>query len=401
MTEKVPRVAFFPDSYLEVNGAAMTCRRLTGFARKRGYPFLCVYAAEKTAKTTDGSVINLALKRSPISIPIDGGLKYDALFNRHLKLVEKTLDEFKPDVLHLTGVNDVSIIAAILAYKRRLPLIGSWHTNVHEFAAKRLDKLFSFLPEKMRTSMSGLAEKKIFEWAVLYYKMPQVVLSPNQELVEALVRDEERESLLMARGVDTEMFNPQKRTVNDGIFRFGYIGRLRAEKNVRLLAKLEKRLLELGKTNFKFLIVGEGTEKDWLEKNMQTAEFTGYLEGEKLAEAYANLDVFIFPSETDTFGNVTQEAMASGVPAIVTGQGGPKFVIKDGETGFVAENFEDFVKYAVELMDNPEKLSKMKQASIDFVMSKSWDAVFEGVYEAYNKTLEVHKRIKSYNHTNG
>ena len=401
MTEKVPRVAFFPDSYLEVNGAAMTCRRLTGFARKRGYPFLCVYAAEKTAKTTDGSVINLALKRSPISIPIDGGLKYDALFNRHLKLVEKTLDEFKPDVLHLTGVNDVSIIAAILAYKRRLPLIGSWHTNVHEFAAKRLDKLFSFLPEKMRTSMSGLAEKKIFEWAVLYYKMPQVVLSPNQELVEALVRDEERESLLMARGVDTEMFNPQKRTVNDGIFRFGYIGRLRAEKNVRLLAKLEKRLLELGKTNFKFLIVGEGTEKDWLEKNMQTAEFTGYLEGEKLAEAYANLDVFLFPSETDTFGNVTQEAMASGVPAIVTGQGGPKFVIKDGETGFVAENFEDFVKYAVELMDNPEKLSKMKQASIDFVMSKSWDAVFEGVYEAYNKTLEVHKRIKSYNHTNG
>ena len=401
MTEKVPRVAFFPDSYLEVNGAAMTCRRLTGFARKRGYPFLCVYAAEKTAKTTDGSVINLALKRSPISIPIDGGLKYDALFNRHLKLVEKTLDEFKPDVLHLTGVNDVSIIAAILAYKRRLPLIGSWHTNVHEFAAKRLDKLFSFLPEKMRTSMSGLAEKKIFEWAVLYYKMPQVVLSPNQELVEALVRDEERESLLMARGVDTEMFNPQKRTVNDGIFRFGYIGRLRAEKNVRLLAKLEKRLLELGKTNFKFLIVGEGTEKDWLEKNMQTAEFTGYLEGQKLAEAYANLDVFLFPSETDTFGNVTQEAMASGVPAIVTGQGGPKFVIKDGETGFVAENFEDFVKYAVELMDNPEKLSKMKQASIDFVMSKSWDAVFEGVYEAYNKTLEVHKRIKSYNHTNG
>ena len=401
MTEKVPRVAFFPDSYLEVNGAAMTCRRLTGFARKRGYPFLCVYAAEKTAKTTDGSVINLALKRSPISIPIDGGLKYDALFNRHLKLVEKTLDEFKPDVLHLTGVNDVSIIAAILAYKRRLPLIGSWHTNVHEFAAKRLDKLFSFLPEKMRTSMSGLAEKKIFEWAVLYYKMPQVVLSPNQELVEALVRDEERESLLMARGVDTEMFNPQKRTVNHAIFRFGYIGRLRAEKNVRLLAKLEKRLLELGKTNFKFLIVGEGTEKDWLEKNMQTAEFTGYLEGEKLAEAYANLDVFIFPSETDTFGNVTQEAMASGVPAIVTGQGGPKFVIKDGETGFVAENFEDFVKYAVELMDNPEKLSKMKQASIDFVMSKSWDAVFEGVYEAYNKTLEVHKRIKSYNHTNG
>lgn len=394
MSENVPRTAFFPDSYLEINGAALTCRKLTGFARKRGYPFLCVYADDKTAKTTDESVTNLALKRSPVSIPIDGGLKYDPFYNRHIKRVEKALDEFKPDVIHLTGVNDVSIIAAILAYKRGLPLIGSWHTNIHEFAARRLDKMFSFLPDNLRSSMTGLAERKIFEWAVLYYKMPQVVLSPNKELVEAFIHDPQKVSLLMARGVDTEMFNPLKRTVTDGVFRFGYIGRLRAEKNVRLLEKLEKRLLELGKKNFKFLIVGEGTERDWLEKNMQTAEFTGYLEGEPLSEAYANLDVFIFPSETDTFGNVSQEAMASGVPAIVTDQGGPKFVIKDGETGFVAKNFDDFVKYSVELMDNPAKLSKMKQASIDFVQTKSWDAVFEKVYEAYTETIEIHKRKK-------
>jgi phosphatidylinositol alpha 1,6-mannosyltransferase len=394
MSEKIPRVAFFPDSYLEINGAALTCRKLTGFARKRGYPFLCVYADDKTAQTANGSVTNLALKRSPVSIPIDNGLKYDPFYNRHIRRVEKALDEFKPDLLHLTGVNDVSIIAAILAYKRRLPLIGSWHTNVHEFAARRLDKLFGFLPKNFRNSLTGLAERKIFDWAVLYYKMPQVVLSPNAELVESLVRDEERASLLMRRGVDTEMFNPNKRTVTDGIFRFGYIGRLREEKNVRLLEKLEKRLLELSKTNFKFLIVGEGTERDWLEKNMQTAEFTGYLEGEPLAQAYANLDVFIFPSETDTFGNVAQEAMASGVPAIVTDQGGPKFVIKDGETGFVAKNFDDFVKFAFELMDNPAKLSKMKQASIDFMQKKSWDAVFEGVYEAYRQAIEIHKRKK-------
>ena len=74
----------------------------------------------------------------------------------------------------------------------------------------------------------------------------------------------------MTRGVDTEMFSPEKRTVNDGVFRFGFVGRLRAEKNVRLLAELEKKLLEDGKTNFKFLIVGEGNEREWLEKNMKT-----------------------------------------------------------------------------------------------------------------------------------
>ena len=180
----------------------------------------------------------------------------------------------------------------------------------------------------------------------------------------------------MIRGVDTKDFSPTKRTVTDNVFRFGFVGRLRVEKNVRLLAELEKKLLEKGKTNFRFLIVGEGNEREWLEKNMQTADFTGFLEGEKLAEAYANMDVFVFPSETDAFGNVPQEAMASGVPAIVTNQGGPKFIVKHNETGFIAENAEDFAKFTLELMDNSEKLAQMKLASREFALSRSWDSVF-------------------------
>ncbi len=86
--------------------------------------------------------------------------------------------------------------------------------------------------------------------------------------------------------------------------RFGFVGRLRSEKNVRMLADLEKEFFKAGKTNFKFLIVGEGDERAFLEKNMQTAELTGFLEGEQLSEAYANMDVFVFPSETDAYGNV-------------------------------------------------------------------------------------------------
>ena len=81
--------------------------------------------------------------------------------------------------------------------------------------------------------------------------------------------------------------------------------------------------------------------------------------------------------------------MASGVPAIVSNQGGPKFLIKNGETGFVAENFEEFVQYSVELMDNPEKMSKMKQLAREVVGSRSWDAVFEKVYEAYSETMKI------------
>jgi phosphatidylinositol alpha 1,6-mannosyltransferase len=391
--KNIPRVAFFPDSFLEVNGVAMTSKRLIGYAKRHGYPYLCIHAGKKTETTTDGSVKYLSLKRSPVAFPMDEDLKYDPLFQRHTNRVLRELMDFKPDVMHITGLNDVSIVGAYLAWKLQIPLVGSWHTNLHEFAARRLTRLLRFLPKKTLDSMTGFAERKIMDGAVYYYKMPKVVLSPNQELVDILGKGTNRVSRLMSRGVDTNNFSPAKRTVSDDIFRFGFVGRLRAEKNVRLLADLEKKLVEKGRTNFKFLIVGEGNEREWLEKNMTRAEFTGFLEGEKLAEAYANMDVFVFPSETDAFGNVAQEANASGVPAIVTNQGGPKFIIKHNESGFIAENFDDFVKYSLELMDNAEKLATMKNKARANAMSSSWDAVFEAVYDAYREALEIAENI--------
>jgi glycosyltransferase involved in cell wall biosynthesis len=103
------------------------------------------------------------------------------------------------------------------------------------------------------------------------------------------------------------------------------------------------------------------------------------------------MDVFLFPSETDTFGNVIQEANCSGVPAIVTNQGGPKFIVQHGKTGFIADEGEDFVKFSIELLENSEKLEQMKKASREFVIAHSWDTVFEKIYEAYSKTIEVAK----------
>ena len=119
-----------------------------------------------------------------------------------------------------------------------------------------------------------------------------------------------------------------------------------------------------------------------------------FLDGEQLAEAYANMDVFVFPSDTDTFGNVVQEANAAGVPSIVTNLGGPKFIVRQNETGFIAENLDDFVKHSIDLMDNPEKLTKMKQSSREFALSRSWDAVFESVYNAYQTAVESRKTKK-------
>lgn len=387
------RVAFFPDSFLEVNGVAMTSKRFVDYAKSRNYPLLCIHAGDKTEEKVDGSVTYLCLKRSSVSIPMDEGLKYDPLFQRHRKFVAKKLEKFQPDIIHITGLNDVSILGAFLAWQKNIPLLGSWHTNLHEYAARRFAKMFSFLPRKFVESTSRLIEKKILEGSVLYYKMPKMILAPNQELLDILTKGTGRSGRLMLRGVDTSFYSPEKRSSSDNIFRFGYVGRLRPEKNLRLLAKIERKLLEKGKRNFKFVIVGEGSEREWLEENMKTAEFTGFLEGEALAQAYANLDVFLFPSETDAFGNVVQEANASGVPAIVTDKGGPKFLVRHGETGFIASSEEEFISFAIKLLENLQMLSEMKKAARQFALSKSWESVFESIYEAYEETVRRSRKI--------
>jgi glycosyltransferase involved in cell wall biosynthesis len=387
--KEVPRVAYFPDSFLEVNGVAMTSKRLIGYARKNGYPFLCIHAGKRTEGYEEDSIRHLSLKRSPVSFKMDEDLAYDPLFQRHTDRVMRELLEFEPDIIHITGLNDVSIVGAYLAWKLQLPLLGSWHTNLHEFAARRLMKVFGFLPKGTVEKMTGFAERKIMDGAVLYYKMPKVVLSPNQELVDLLAKGTGRASYLMTRGVDTDKFAPEMRTANDGKFRLGFVGRLRAEKNVRMLVDLEQRLLDAGKTNFEFLIVGEGNEREYLEKNLRNAVFTGFLEGDELSEAYANMDVFLFPSETDAFGNVAQEAHASAVPAIVTDKGGPKFIVRHGETGFVAKDLNEFARYTIDLMEDPEMLHQMKRLSRESALSRSWTSVFDGVYEAYREAISL------------
>lgn len=383
------RIAFFPDSFLEINGAAMTCKRLAGYAKEMDYSFLCVYGGPENARNVDGSVTYLELKRSPVSIRLDEDLAYDPLFQRYTKKVLRELTAFKPDVIHITGVNDVSILAAYIAWKLDIPLVGSWHTNVHEFASSRLEKYLGFLPRSASKKITKATEKAIMGGAILYYKMPKVLLAPNEELIKRLAKGTGRETLPMLRGVDTELFSPKKRTVNDNIFRIGFVGRLRSEKNVRMLVDIEKRLIENGCSNFEFLIVGEGAERDYLEKNLKHKVMTGFLDGEALSEAYANMDVFVFPSVTDAFGNVTQEAMASGVPPIVTDLGGPKFLVENGVTGWIAKDAAEFASHIEKMIKNPEIANGMKSAALEYASTRSWKSVFASVFDSYQRAYEI------------
>jgi glycosyltransferase involved in cell wall biosynthesis len=116
---------------------------------------------------------------------------------------------------------------------------------------------------------------------------------------------------------------------------------------------------------------------------MQRVEAPGILRGEELARAYASMDVFVFPSSTDTFGNVVLEAMASSVPAIVTPNGGPKFLVSPGETGMIAERPEDFAKALLNLRADAARFSEMRVRARQAAECFSWDAVFEEVHQRY------------------
>jgi glycosyltransferase involved in cell wall biosynthesis len=197
----------------------------------------------------------------------------------------------------------------------------------------------------------------------------------------------------MPRGVDAELFNPARRRRNpdDREIVLGFVGRLSVEKNVTLLAQIQQELEAKGQTNFRFFIVGHGNEEAWLRERLPRAEFTGVLKGEPLAEAYARMDLFVFPSHTDTFGNVVLEALASGVPAIVTPDGGPATIVRDGETGRVVTDAEFAAAIAGVIADSA-RLAQMRLAARSYALTKSWDSVFEGVYTAYETILPPRKQ---------
>jgi hypothetical protein len=128
------RVALFPDSYLEVNGVAHTVRQFEQFARRRGYPLLIVHAGPRLAIERHGSVTRCSIPSSGLGFALESELQFDLLFWRHRREVLEIMDEFRPDLVHITGPNHTGILGALLAHRRRLPLAASWHTNVHEYA---------------------------------------------------------------------------------------------------------------------------------------------------------------------------------------------------------------------------------------------------------------------------
>ena len=385
---RVPRVAYFPDSFHEINGVAHTSRHFEAFARRHGLPFLCVRAGERTqALIEDGPVWTLELPRGFLSFALEKDLRYDPAFLRHLPLIGEVLDRFKPDLLHITGPSEVGMLGARLAYEMELPLAASWHTNVHEYLARRSDWFVKLLPKQALVTEQTI-EDLTMAAAAKFYSMAGVLFAPNRELCDLLERATGRACRLMPRGVDAELFHPRmrNRAPEDRDHVLGFVGRLSVEKNVALLVRVQEELEAMGHKSFRFLIVGHGGEETWLRERLPTAEFAGVLRGEALSEAYANMDLLVFPSHTDTFGNVVLEALASGVPAIVTPDGGPKTIVREGVTGRIV-NDEDFAQAVAGVLRDPGRHAEMRRAARAYALTMSWDSVFEGVYAGYQTLI--------------
>lgn len=367
---------------------ANTSRQFEAFARKRGLELLVVCGGSKNQLVTDGSVTRMTCRRSPIGFPLDKKHDFDLAFWRHYDRITGAVRKFAPDILHITGPSDVGQLGALVAHRLRIPLAASWHTNLHEYAQRRAIKPLRLVPRPFRERAGLIIRESSLSAILHFYRIPRMLFAPNPELMDLLVRQTRKVVYSMKRGVDTALFTPERRDRAAGNFTIGYVGRLTVEKNIRFLAHLEDALDRSGFFDFRFSVVGQGAEEDWLKSRMRKADFHGVLKGDALATAYANMDVFVFPSRTDTFGNVILEALASGVPAIVTDAGGPRFIIQSGATGFVAHNLQDFVVPICDLARQPERLQAMREAARSHSLTFSWERIFAGMYEDYRRELQ-------------
>lgn len=391
-----PRVAFFPDSFHEVNGVAHTARNFTAYAKRHGLPMLCIRAGApgvrgKAILNTDVSVTEVDLPRSFFSIAMEKDLSFDPTFGRYALTIGRELDRFQPDLIHITGPSELGIFGAYFAWRRNIPLAASWHTNVHEYAGRRSAPLATLLPKAPQW-----IESCALHATSSFYRLAKVLYAPNEELCSLLERKTQRTCHVMRRGVDTQLFSATRRTrpLDDDALILGYVGRLSIEKNVALIPLLQQALDAAG-INARFCIIGHGGEEAALRQALPNADFAGVLRGEALATAYANMDLFVFPSETDTFGNVVLEALASGVPAAVTDGGGPKFIVTNEHTGIVRPTAA-WIKAIVELTKDRARLRTMGEAAHTYATSCSWDAIFDSVVAKYpSPQHRIHSRISA------
>lgn len=322
------KIALFTDTLDDINGVAMTIRRLIVTARERGVDLTVITAGELT-QHRDGVKHFAAVGQ--VNLPEYPELKL------HFPPVLDIMDYLEREGfthIHISTPGTVGLLGLLLAKLMNLPVAGTYHTDIPNYVNKLTNDAF--------------LEQVAWNYMIWFYGQMEKVLVPSAATREQLVAHglPSEKTQPLPRWVDTEQFHPRYRAEDWYQLRglpvgpvLLYVGRVSKEKGLDLLAAAFRELVNSGH-QVSLAVVGDGPYRAELQQQLNSypALFTGFMGGAELATAYASADLFVFPSTTDTFGNVVLEAQASGLPVIVTDQGGPCELMLNSETGMVVQS---------------------------------------------------------------
>ena len=363
-----PRIAIVADGIGSTHGVTRTIEEI----RSRGVPG---YEIEVVA--TDPHVDRRLSAVSEFDVPFYPGLRIGV---PSLSAAVQTLTESAFDAIHVCSPGPAGIAGVLLAKALGLPLIGSYHTELTAYAQLRSE----------RAEVAAAMEMAVGA----FYNACDLVLSPSAASDAALQRVGLAGEKIVRwdRGVDTSRFDPALRSQRnpDGRTYVLYAGRITKEKGVDLLVDSFLAARER-MPSLHLLLAGGGPERESLAARVgEHATFLGWLHGEQLARAYARADLFLFCSQTDTFGQVILEAQASGVPVIAVAAGGPATLIEHRGTGLLCEASAAALADAlVELAGSPLLCERLSLAAQSAVKERTWERALERLADGYDAVLSA------------
>jgi glycosyltransferase involved in cell wall biosynthesis len=364
--DETPRVAILADGIGSMHGVTRTIEEI----RQRGVP-----GFEIEVVGTDPEVDLRLPAVAEIDVPYYPGLSIGV---PSLPAAVQLLADGGFDAIHVCSPGPAGVAGALVARALSLPLLGSYHTELTAYAG-------------LRSGERRIADAMAMAVSV-FYGACDVVLSPSRASDEALaaIGMPPQRVLRWDRGVDTSRFDPALRdeSLLPGAINVLYSGRITREKGAELLADAFLRAHERD-PRLHLVLSGGGPEQEHLAGRLGTAAtFLGWLEGDELARVYASADIFLFPSATDTFGQVILEAQASGLPAIAVARGGPLSLIEDRASGMLCEpDAERLADAVLELARSPLLRRHLAGAALRSVRSRTWERTLQRLADGYERAL--------------
>ena len=369
------KIAHFTDTFHEINGVARTLRMQVEVAKKHGKDLTMITCGPEIK--SPGLVTFKPIGDFEIPEYPELRLYYPPL----LSMLDYCYNK-KFTHIHSATPGPIGLAALAIARILKLPLYSTYHTALPQYA----DQL---------TEDPAMGEL-MWKYVSWYYNQTDMVLVPSHATGEELAANGIKKEKIQfyPRGIDVDMFHPSRRNgyyrnrynIGDDTFKLLYVGRVSKEKNLDFLVDIFKRLVER-KEKYHLIIVGEGPYISDMRMELRDypVTFTGYLRGKDLSQAYASSDIFVFPSTTDTFGNVVLEAQASGLPVIVTDQGGPKENMIPGKTGFVvpANDPDSFISEIQRISDDEKLLNDMRDNARSYVEHRSFESAYLNNWRYY------------------